>query len=213
MANKLGYKIDWVSLYWCGGNKKSPDHSLTVTPVSLIVACCMAMAFWDNYFNMLLFGGYFWLSSVNQKISSSYPFSFRWTIKFSVILLKHHLLYVYTCTKLKYRLNVCDIVSDNIYMPLIKDVFLIGLDSCEKALIKHLLILPTLNCWWSCWILAEIISATNMTDERVKMAWSSLLALFNRGWIWPWTWNRLEDKVITESSPQRCRSHRCSLRF
>lgn len=42
---------------------------------------------------------------------------------YSVILLKHHLLYVYTCTKLKYRLNVCDIVSDNIYMPLIKDVF------------------------------------------------------------------------------------------
>lgn len=92
-------------------------------------------------------------------------------------------------------------------------MFLIGLDSCEKALIKHLLILPTLNCWWSCWILAEIISATNMTDERVKMAWSSLLALFNRGWIWPWTWNRLEDKVITESSPPLYRSHRCSLRF
>lgn len=161
MANKLGYKIDWVSLYWCGGNKKSPNHSSTVTPVSLIVACCMAMAFWDNYFNMLLFGGYIW----------------------------------------------------RIYMPLIKDVFLIGLDSCEKALIKHLLILPTLNCWWSCWILAEIISATNMTDERVKMAWSSLLALFNRGWIWPWTWNRLEDKVITESSPPLYRSHRCSLRF
>lgn len=43
---------------------------------------------------------------------------------YSVILLKHHLLYVYTCSKLKYRLNyVCDIVSDNIYMPLIKDVF------------------------------------------------------------------------------------------
>lgn len=132
---------------------------------------------------------------------------------YSVNLLKHHLLYVYTCTKLKYRLNVCDIVRIIFTCHLLKVFFFIGSDSCEKARIKHLLILPTLNCWWSCWILAEIISATNMTDERVKMAWSSLLALFNRGWIWPWTWNRLEDIVITESSPQRCRSHRCSLRF
>lgn len=48
MAHKLGDKIDWVLLYWCDGNKKAPNHSSTVTPVRLIVTCCMA--FWDNYF-------------------------------------------------------------------------------------------------------------------------------------------------------------------
>lgn len=42
---------------------------------------------------------------------------------YSVILFKYYLLYVYICSKFKYRLNVCDIVSDNIYMLFIKDVF------------------------------------------------------------------------------------------
>lgn len=110
------------------------------------------------------------------------------------------MLYVYICIKLKYRFNVCDIVSDNIYMLFIKDVFLIGLDLCEKVFIKYLLILFILNCWWSCWIFVEIISVINMNDERVKMVWLLLLVFFNRGWIWFWIWNRLEDKVIIEFS-------------